>query len=170
MCNQVWRNTQDRSECHCTFKLAVIRWSYGSRSAWCSQGSQTPGTRHPAGLQAARPFCSRSDLEGRGACGPPRPDPQTRPNSNFRPWPAQTQTATEFQTPTQAWPLTPNPDSGPDPWPIPGPPNSSLTPTHPPSNSSDRLNSRRPTPGLGLQPRPRPTRTPVRLLARLAAP
>ena len=71
-------------------KLAAIRWSYGSRPAWCSRGSQTPGTRQPAGLQAARPFCSRSDLEERGACGPPRPDPQTRPSSNFRPWPAQT--------------------------------------------------------------------------------
>ena len=70
-------------------KLAAIRWSYGSRPAWCSRGSQTPGTRQPAGLQAARPFCSRSDLEERGACGPPRPDPQTRPSSNFRPWPAQ---------------------------------------------------------------------------------
>ena len=57
-------------------KLAAIRWSYGSRPAWCSRGSQTPGTRQPAGLQAARPFCSRSDLEERGACGPPRPDPQ----------------------------------------------------------------------------------------------
>ena len=154
-------------------KLAAIRWSYGSRPAWYSPGSQTPGTRSRPGCRRRVHFAAGQTWREEAPAVPraqtPKPDPA--PTSDPGLPGAQTQTPTEFQTPTQAWTLTPDPTPGLRPRPLAHPWSPKLQPNpDPPPNSSDPLNSRRPTPGPGLQPRPRPTRTPVRPPARLAAP
>lgn len=156
-------------------KPAAIRWSYGSRPAWCSPGSQTPGTRSRPGSRRRVHFAAGQTWRGEAPAVPraqtPKPDPAPTSDPGLPGAQTQTQTPTEFQTPTQAWTLTPDPTPGLRPRPLAHPWSPKLQSNpDPPSNSSDPLNSRRPTPGPGLQPRPRPTRTPVRPPARLAAP